>query len=348
MPQIRQGRRNEPGERDHPAEPDNERGQRHVPYREHPVIIIAALQQPDLRDGSMAGQPAPQLDAATLDWTTRGVLDALAREERVAPDALHLLLRRIGRPGREDIEEPLGAALARELDRHAAQGCDADPEGWLALFSEAATVSDDPRLPRASADLLDGVRARWTEAGRTAVTGVDEITRAVEACLVAVNVAEARALAAEAIDALERVVAGAYRPGQGVAHEMAGAMFIRGGLSDHVRSASALLTAYMLTARLPYAMLADELIQSVVRTPPLEPGGRDVPFALRCDLARVFCRLAALHHDAEYRRTAVLPLDEDYAVHAARTLTALAPSVRQRDAGAALFGLALAEWLDLQ
>ena len=60
------------------------------------------------------------------------------------------------------------------------------------------------------------------------------------------------------------------------------APFVRGGLTDHVRSASTLLTAYMLTARLPYAMLADELMQSVVRRSP--SGERDAPFAL--DLRR--------------------------------------------------------------
>ena len=129
---------------------------------------------------------------------------------------------------------------------------------------------------------------------------------------------------------------------------MAKAMFVRGGLSDHVRSASALLTAYMLTARLPYAMLADELMQSVLRTPPDEPEGREVPFALNCELARVLCRLAALHHDEEYRRKAVLPVDEDYAADAAHTLAALASSVRERGVEAAPFGLALAEWLKVR
>ena len=109
-----------------------------------------------------------------------------------------------------------------------------------------------------------------------------------------------------------------------------------------------MLTAYILTARLPYAMLADELMQSVVHTPPDEPGGGDIPFAVSCELARVFCRLAALHGDEEYRRAAVLPVDEDYAANAARTLTALSSSVRERGAGAAPFGLALAEWLNLQ
>ena len=77
-------------------------------------------------------------------------------------------------------------------------------------------------------------------------------------------------------------------------------------------------------------MLADELMQSVLRAPPKEPEGRDARVTLNCELARVFCRLATLHRDDEYRRTAVLPVDEDYAADAGRTLAALVPSVRER------------------
>jgi hypothetical protein len=297
----------------------------------------------------MAGVQHAQLDEATLDWLTDRVVDsigdALARDKPVAAAAVHLLLRRFSVTAREDMAEPLGAALAREVDRQAQHGCDDDCESWIVLFSEAATVSEDPRLPRAAADLLEDLRGRWSshETGR-----VDQVMRSVEACLLSVNVPEARELAADAIDALERVVAGAYRPGQGVSHEIAKPSFVRGGLSDHVRSASALLTAYTLTARLPYAMLADELMQSVLRTPPDDPGDGDVSFALDCELARVFCRLAALHRDEEYRRTAVLAVNEDYGADAAQTLTALASSVHERGVEAAPFGLALAEWLDLQ
>jgi hypothetical protein len=283
-----------------------------------------------------------RLDWATLDWLTDRILNALARDERVGAAALQFLLRRYSIEAREELTEPLGSALARELDRQAHDGCPDDPEGWMAVFSEAAAISDDPRLPRAAADLLDGARTRWSSREPGAV---GEVMRSVEACLLCVNLPEARELAAEAVDALERVVAGAYRPGQGVSHETGRATFIRGSLSDHVCSASALLTAYSLTARLPYAMLADELMQSVLRTPPQEPDGRDAPVTLSCELARVFCRLATLHRDDEYRRTAVLPVDEDYAADARRALTALAPSVRERGVEAAPFGLALAEWL---
>lgn len=293
----------------------------------------------------MAGLQEAELDAATLDRLTDSILDALARGERVGAAALQFLLRRCSIEARADLTGPLGAALAQELDRQAQHGCEDDREAWLAVFGEAAAISDDPRLPRAAGDLLESARTRWSSHEPGAV---DEIMRSVEACLWCVNLPEGRELAAEAVDALERVVAGAYRPGQGVSHETAQATFVRGGLSDHVCSAAALLTAYRLTARLPYAMLADELMQSVLRTPPDEPHGRDVPVALTCELARVFCRLAALHRDDEYRRTAVLPVGGDYAADARRTLAALAPSVRERGVEAAPFGLALAEWLNLQ
>jgi len=297
----------------------------------------------------MTGLQQAALDETTLDWLTDRVVDsigdALARDEPVAATALHLLLRRFSVTAREDLAAPLGAALAREIDRQAEHGCDNDREGWIALFSEAAGTSDDPRLPRAAAALLDGLRSRWSRHGSD---DVGQVMRSVEGCLLAVNVPEARALAAEAIDTLERVIAAAYRPGQGVSHAIAPTVFVRGGLADHVRSASALLTAYIVTARLPYAMLADELIQSVLRTPPAEPDGRDASFALNCELASVLCRLAALHRDEEYRRTAVLPVDEDYAADAAHTLAALTSSVPGRGIEAALFALALAEWLNLR
>jgi hypothetical protein len=285
------------------------------------------------------------LDPATLDWLTDRIVDALARDEPVGAAALQFLLRRYSIEAREELTEPLGSALASELDRQAHKGCSDDCEAWMTLFSEAAAISDDPRLPHAAAVLLDGARTRWSSRDRSAV---DEVMRSVEACLLCVNLPEARELAAEAVDALERVVAGAYRPGQGVSHVTGQATFVRGGLSDHVCSASALLTAYSLTSRLPYAMLADELMQSVLRAPPVEADGGDAPVMVECELARVFCRLAALHRDDEYRQKAVLPVDEDYAAAARRTLTSLAPSVRERGVEAARFGLALAEWLNLQ
>ena len=330
MEVLRGRRRTDEREGDEAAEPDNERGQRHIPDRKHAVIIIAGL------------------DATTLDRLTDRVVDAigvaLARDETVPAAALQLLLRRYSDAARADVAESLGDALAKELDRQTARGRDDDPEEWMVLLSEAATVSDDPRLVSAAAALMPAVRQRWLS---VPLDEVHVVMHAVDACLRSVNVPEARDRAAEAIDALEQVVARSYRPGQGMSHEIAGGAVVRGGLPDHVRPGSALLTAYMLTGRLPYAMLADELMQTVLKTPEMQ-NGSDAVFTLRCELVRVFCRLAALHRDDEYRRTAVLAVDTDYAADARRQLLALEPLVPHPGFGAAPFGLALAEWLKVR
>ena len=170
--------------------------------------------------------------------------------------------------------------------------------------------------------------------------------RAVEACLLSVNVPDARELAAEAIDALERVVAGAYRPGEGMSHRVGAAPFVRGGLTDQVQVGFDSADGVHADGPAPVCDARRRVDAAGRRTRP--SGERDAPFAVTCEVARVFCRLAALHHDDEYRRTAVLAVDTDYVREATRTLDALAPSVRERGVEAAPFGLALAEWLDLQ
>jgi hypothetical protein len=170
--------------------------------------------------------------------------------------------------------------------------------------------------------------------------------QSIESCLLALAVPEARAVTAEAVDSIERSVALAYRPGAGVLHQVPtepGTPFERGGLADHVCTASTLVTAYALSGRLPYAMLADELMQSVLRQPV-----EGASFISRCDAARVQSRLAALHREPEYRRTAVLPPATDYATEAENALRELARSLEPRSADAARFGLALAEWLGLR
>jgi uncharacterized protein YyaL (SSP411 family) len=286
-----------------------------------------------------------QLDSTMLDRITERVLgaltDALARDERIDVATLQFVLRRYSIDRREELAEPLGAALARELDRQEHSGCASECERWMALFAEAAAISDDSRLPSAAANLLHEVRVRWASSD---AMPVDLVMRSIEACLGSVHLPEARRLAAEAVDALERVVASAYRPGQGVSNQTGQWTFVRGGLSDHAAAASALLTAYMVTARLPYAMLADELMQSTLRTRTDEPAIGKAPGAVQCDVARVYCRLAALHRDEEYRNAAVLPVHQDYAAEATQILLALVPSEDDRRIDAP-FGLALTDWL---
>jgi uncharacterized protein YyaL (SSP411 family) len=111
----------------------------------------------------------------------------------------------------------------------------------------------------------------------------------------------------------------------------------RGSLTDHVGLASALLTAFHLTSRLPYSMLAEELVQTSMPTIAGDP-----PFGEACDAARVLCRLAALHDDADYRASAVIA-DADYRADAERVLERLAARLDESGADLALFGLALSE-----
>jgi hypothetical protein len=59
----------------------------------------------------------------------------------------------------------------------------------------------------------------------------------------------------------------------------------------------------------------------------------------------VFCRLAALHADEEYRGAAVIAPDADYRNDAARLLVSQAPHATGTDAS--VYGLALGEYLDL-
>jgi hypothetical protein len=73
------------------------------------------------------------------------------------------------------------------------------------------------------------------------------------------------------------------------------------------------------------------------------------PFALNCDAVRVLCRLAALHHDDDYRHVAVVAADANYKADADRILIAHAESAHARGlADAAAYGLALAEYTNLQ
>ena len=147
----------------------------------------------------MAG--AQETHAATLDWLTGRVLEAVARDERVVVLALQLLPRRFSATASFERGGAIGAALGHELDGQALHGCGDRRGEWLVLFGEVAAISDDLRLPRA-----------------------------VDASLACMNVSEVRGLAVDAVDVLERIVAGAYRPSEGVSREIGGTPFVRGDL----------------------------------------------------------------------------------------------------------------------
>jgi hypothetical protein len=280
------------------------------------------------------------LNVEAIESATDAVLRALARDEPSTARPLLLLLRRYTATGRDDIRDALEPALARALDcwRDAAA---VDVANWSSLFVEAARASHDDRLLAAADEAATVLRRTW---GREA--DAELLAAGIEACIASESFVQ------EAIDELERLVAAAYRPGEGVADGVGRAAAPRGRLASQVATASALLTAYTRTGRLPYSMLAEELMQYARRTLwDDELGGfrdrtGDKPFTLNCDAARVLCRLAALHGRDDYQRAAVVAPDADYVHDAARTLESLLRARPTTPIESAAFGVALGEWLD--
>jgi hypothetical protein len=285
------------------------------------------------------------VDAPALDWLVRLVLDAVAREGSVDLPALRFLLRRYAVTGDDALGEAAGVALARAIEPGDRDRRD-DLPTRLVLIVEAASLSDDERLRTAATALADELRQRWPHEATASAA-----LPAVEACLLSVPLVDLPGLAAAAIDELERVVGAAYRPGEGIGHGRVGAA--SRSLDDHAIAANALLTAWDVTGRLPYAMLADDLMQFARRCwwDGEQGGFRDslhqeggLPwFAANCEAARALCRLAHLYAEPEYRQAAVVADDCDHAADARRTLARLAPVAMRHGLAGAVFGLALDE-----
>lgn len=267
---------------------------------------------------------------ATIDWITEAVLKAEGCGEPICPAAFTLLLRRYMATGQQDIRDAVERALTRALDS------DHTAAAWLQMFAEASTITDDERIVAALADGTNALGGSWPSRGSVA-----SAMRSVGACLAAAHVLEpnARELIPAAIDELERVVCRVYRPGEALARSLAHPDEPDGRLEDHVDAAATLLIAHAVTGRLPYAMLAEELTQFAIR----HLNSSD--FAARCDTARVLCRLALLHDDESYRAVALVARDCDYRDEARRLLDALSASYRERGAGAAIYAVALDEFL---
>ena len=265
-----------------------------------------------------------------IDQVTARLLDAIGRGDRDDPIVLRFLLRRFRATGRDDLRDGLGPALARALDQHGGDVAMQRRAEWLTLFAEAAAVSDDERMHEAVGELLEVVSRCWRSAATMA-----EAAAALDACLSAGSVVDNRGAIAAAIDELERVVGPAYSPGEGLL-DPSGAF----ELTDQIYAASALLTAYEISARLPYSMLAEELMQTAQRQ-----GWEACGVIASCDAARVFCRLASLHGDDEYIAAAVVAPHAAYRADAERILTRQAPRALDDPRDAAAYGLALSEWL---
>ena len=263
------------------------------------------------------------------------VVDPIAREDVRSVAVPTFLLRHYLRTDGGELRDALGVALTRALAAAASEVSVVGRAAWLTLLVEATAVAEDERLLPAVVTLIVGLQAEWP-----AHTRIDEASASVEACLRAADLVDPGPLVQEAIDQLERVIGDSYRPGDGLVRERDGRR-VRCSLGDHVRGASALLTAFEVTGRLPYSMLAEELMAVARREPP-----PDDDFVIQCDAARVLCRLAALHDDPAYRGAAVVAAGADYRADASRILAAQsARALAGSPADAAAYGLALFDFL---
>jgi uncharacterized protein YyaL (SSP411 family) len=272
---------------------------------------------------------------AELAEVAARAVDEVTREAvRDAAVPAFLLRHYLGTDG-ADVRDALGMGLAQALELAGGDATVIGRAAWLTLLVEATAVADDERILPVATALIAGLQAEWP-----AQTRVDEASASVEACLRAAEIVEPDELVQGAIDQLERVIGGSYRPGDGLVGDRHG-LRVRGSLDDHVRGASALLTAFELTARLPYSMLAEELIAIATREP-----APDADLAIQCGAARVLCRLATLHDDPGYRGAAVIATGADYRADASRILAAVSPRARAGTASAAAaYGLALLDLL---
>ena len=253
-----------------------------------------------------------------VENVSRAVLDAFARGDEPTPDALRLLLRGYAATGRDDFRDALEAGLTRALEIAADCSSESAPP-WLVLFAEAADASDDARVRDAASALAAKVRVIWGATRSMALAA-----RSVDACL------RARLELQAAVDELERLIGASYEPGEGVG----------GSIDDEMAIAGALLTAFLVTGRLPYAMLAEELVQHTRREFLARP---DVSFDASCEAAAVLSRMAALHNDDDYRAAAVISPTARYQEDAAGILERLAGDATNRGPAAAVYVLAAGE-----
>jgi hypothetical protein len=284
-----------------------------------------------------------------LDWVTSAVTAALEKGERVGPEPLTFLLSRYRATGRADLQERLEEALSRALEDYTVEETTVGCAQWLTMFAGAVTLSGDDRLRAAGDHLVKTLQAEW---GGEA--SIEVSAPALDACL-RWSIECQPTLVPAVIDELERVVGAAYDPGGGLARSTSRFCPERGRLADHVAFSKALLTAYDVTLRLPYSMLAEELMGSANRAFWDEAAGRyraaeadsTMPFLLNCSAASVLYRLAALHDTPGYRESAVVVPEAGYANQADRLLDAEEPHYRQLGLQSAAYGLALEERLAL-
>jgi hypothetical protein len=281
----------------------------------------------------------PSFWSRQLDDLETRSLAVAAAGAALDPFSVRFLLARYRASDRHDLGEALGLMLARAFDAPLHTGPLRQRTAWLAVAMDSLALTDDARAAAAADAIVATLEQDWMSAGTVEARAI-----AIDACLSAVERPPAHALAPAAIDALEHIVAHAYRPGDAMAHAIDGVE--RGNAGDQIHTAAALLTAYELSGRLPYPMLAEELVQYTLRrgllTGDAGPPTADCRLPTVC-AARVLVGLAALHDDEAFRNSAVLTPGADYRADAARLLREQSTRVAAGDAHSAIYALALIE-----
>ena len=170
-----------------------------------------------------------EIISAAVERTGSVVLELLSRGDDPTADALRLLLRGYAATGRDDFRNALEVGLARAIEI-ADDSSSETAAPWLMLIGEASDASDDERLRACASNLASKIKMIWG-----ATRSISLSASSVDACL------RAKLELPDAVDELERVIGRAYEPGEG----------IRGSLEDEMAVAGALLTAFVVTGRLP-------------------------------------------------------------------------------------------------
>jgi hypothetical protein len=305
------------------------------------------------------------VDRDLIDKLTHAVIEALSSGRAITPHAVLLLARQYASSGRTDVADALGRALAIAVDECHMSADAAIRADWLIVFSCCAGICEDDRVRIAARLLTTDLMSQWPG------LAVPAALRTVDACLNALDILVdsdvSPRVGAAAVEELERIVAPRYSPGEGLLAEADGEE--PAGLADHLAAASALLTAYRATGRLPYSMLAEEMmlvarrrwwpadqhcltdrLASSIAYSPGTTVAAALPlsvFLANCEAARIFGRMAALHGDVEYRTAAVIAPGTNYAQDAGEILSAIATSACAYNAEGALYGVALGEHLGI-
>jgi len=280
------------------------------------------------------------VDDPALERLTEAVLEAVDRREDIPPVAVALLLRRYADTGRAGVRDAAEQVLTRVLDELPTGTFDT-PE-WLIALTEAAALSSDQRLAHAVARVGTSIRSSWPSRGP-----VGPAMRTVEACLRAATLVPSVSgtLLADGVDELERLIGRTYLPGEGLAAGIGHIEGPRGALDDQASGAGALLAAIGATGRLPYGMLAEELVQFSCQQWWDDRLGRfRGDFLVNCQATRVLVQLAVLRAEGEYLQAAVVARQADYEAQARRALDTLAEEAPRHGVDAANYGLTLLDW----